>query len=113
MTKAKSIDAYIAALPDQRQALAEEIRAAILAAVPDASQSIRYDMPAFHLGGNRYLYFAMWKAHVGLYPIYALPKDLESRVAPYRAKTDTLQFTYKDGVPLDLICDLARFKAQG
>jgi uncharacterized protein YdhG (YjbR/CyaY superfamily) len=111
LSKHADIEAYIAALPDDRKVLAEDIRKTILKAVPRAAQSIRYDMPAFHMGGDRYLYFAMWKAHVGLYPIYALPTDLEARVTPYRAKTDTLQFKYKDGVPLDLIRDLARFKA--
>ncbi|MEO8531256.1 MAG: DUF1801 domain-containing protein [Deltaproteobacteria bacterium] len=111
MSKHANIDAYIAALPDDLQALARDIRATILSAVPGAAQSIRYDMPAFHMGGDRYLYFAMWKAHVGVYPIYALPEELEARVAPYRAKIDTLQFKYKDAVPFDLIRDLARFKA--
>lgn len=110
---AASVEDYIAALPAERQTVARAIRAAILARVPGAPETIRYGMPAFGMGGTRYLYFAMWKAHVGLYPIYALPEALEARVAPFRAKIDTLQFKYRDGVPLDLIGDLAAFKSQG
>ena len=113
MTKPESIDQYIDTLPPERQALARDIRAAIQAAVPEAEGVISYAIPCFILAPKRRIYFALWKAHVGLYPIYVLPPELEARVAPYRAKTDTLQFKYKDAVPLDLIADLARFKAKG
>ena len=112
-TKPATVDVYIAALPETQRPVAEAIRTAILSRVPGAAQSVRYGMTAFQIAGTNYLYFAMWKAHVGLYPIYGLPDELEARVAPYRAKTDTLQFKYRDGVPLDLIGDLAAFKARG
>lgn len=110
MTAPATVDAYIAALPAPQQDLARALRSAILAGAPNAAQSIRYGMPAFHLGGRAYLYFAVWKAHCGLYPIYGLPEALETRVAQYRAKTDTLQFPHKAPLPLDLITDLAGHK---
>lgn len=108
--KPVTIDAYLAALPEALRARGEAVRAAILSVAPGVPQSIRYDMPAFHFGGRSYLYFAVWKAHVGLYPIYGLPDDLEARVAGYRAKTDTVQFMHKHDLPAQLIADLARHK---
>jgi uncharacterized protein YdhG (YjbR/CyaY superfamily) len=108
MSKHADIDAYIAALPEERKALAQEIRATILKAAPDAEQVISYAIPCFIVAPKRRLYFAVWKAHVGLYPIHDLPAALEARVAPYRATPDTLQFKYTEPMPFDLIGDLAR-----
>lgn len=109
--KPASIDAYIAALPEDLQAVAQSVRQAILDGAPGAVPSISYAIPAFRMGPRSSLYFAVWKAHVGLYPIYGLPSGLEARVAPYRAKKDSLHFPHKAPVPLDLIRDLAAFKA--
>jgi uncharacterized protein YdhG (YjbR/CyaY superfamily) len=109
--KPASIDAYIAALPEERRELAETVCQAILDGAPGAIPSISYAIPAFTMGPRSSLYFAVWKAHLGFYPIYGLPPGLEARVAPYRAKKDTLHFPHKAPVPLDLIRDLAAFKA--
>ena len=48
-------------------------------------------------------YVGAWKHHIGLYPIPALPPDLEANVAPYRTKIDTVRFSYKQPIPYDVI----------
>lgn len=102
--------AYVASLAEPLRGTAEGVRAAILRAAPDAEEAIRYGMPAFLYAGKPFLYFAVWKSHVGVYPVYADAGELEPTVAAYRDKKDTLRFELKRPVPLDVIDAVARYK---
>jgi uncharacterized protein YdhG (YjbR/CyaY superfamily) len=108
MTKHSTVDDYIAALPDPVRQVAIDLRQTIMAAAPNANNTIRYDMPAFNIGETTFLYFACWKKHVGLYPIYKGDEAFEGLVGPYRAKKDTVQFMYRDPLPKELVIKIVR-----
>src|SRR4029453_1912350 len=63
------VDAYLAALPADQRQLLEGVRAAVRRLVPDAQDTISYDMPAFKLGGRFLVSYAGWKRHCSLYPL--------------------------------------------
>ena len=108
MSKPVDIDAYVAGLPVEHRLLAEQVRSAIRAVAPDAIETIRYGMPAFQIAGATIIYFAIWKKHVGLYPIYRGDPDYEAELAPYRSKTDTVNLPFKTALPVDLIGRIVR-----
>ena len=103
MSGPTTVDAYAAALPYHSREVLETIRRLIAARVPGVEESIRYQMPAFTFDGIYLVYVGAWKHHIGLYPIPPLPADLEAEVGPYRTKTDTVRFLYKQPIPYDLI----------
>jgi uncharacterized protein YdhG (YjbR/CyaY superfamily) len=103
MTKPADIDAYIAGLSEEARPIAEAIRRTIRTAAPASGEKLSYGIPAFVIDGRNFLYFAMWKKHVGLYPIYRGDAAYEEALAPYRAKTDTVQFMLHSPIPHDLI----------
>lgn len=108
-TKAPAtVDAYVAGFPDGIREVLEQVRDALRRAVPGGEEKIRYGMPAIMFRDRYGIHFAGWKKHVGLYPVGELEPDLEAEVAPHRAKTDTVQFFYADGVPYDLVERIAR-----
>jgi uncharacterized protein YdhG (YjbR/CyaY superfamily) len=109
--KAEDVSTYINGLPANLRDIAESIRAAIRGAVPECEESIKYGMPAYALGGCRFIYFAVWKKHVGLYPIYRHDSELEARLAPFRSKKDTVQFDLKQPISLELVARVARAQA--
>ena len=47
----KTIDEYIAGFPKDVQVILDKIRRTITKAVPDAEETISYQMPTFTLGG--------------------------------------------------------------
>ncbi len=98
-----TVDAYAAALPNQPRDVLDRIRRLIATRVPGVRESIRYQMPVFTIDGIYLVYVGAWKHHIGLYPIPALAPDLEADVAPYRTKTDTVRFLYKQPIPYELI----------
>jgi len=100
---ATTIEEYLAERPDDVRPALEEVLATFRRALPGAEERIRYDMPAFLLGDRYGIHFAGWKQHVGIYPVARLAPALEAEIEPHRAKKDTVQFRYEDGIPHDLL----------
>ena len=104
----ETVDDYIAAAdPGARETLTR-LREIILAALPGSAEKIRYGMPAIAVSGTRWLHFAAWRRHVGLYPVPPLEPDLEERVGPYRTTTSTVRFPLAEPIPFDLVAEVAR-----
>lgn len=108
--KPKSVDAYIRALPPDKRSVAERMRAVIRSTAPEATEAVKYGMPAFLLAGRPFIYFAVWKKHVGVYPIYGASPELEAQIAPYRHKTDTVRFGLDAPIDYALVASLVAFK---
>ena len=99
----QTVDEYLATFPDDVREVLEHVRAAIHAGVPDGAEKMRYGIAAVMLGGRYAIHFAGWKQHVGLYPVPRLDGALEEEIAPFRAKTDSVNFPYAKPVPYELI----------
>jgi len=98
-----TVDEYISSFPDDVRFHLEEIRRRIRAAVPEASETISYQIPTFTLDGSAFVYVAGWKHHIAVYPIPTGDESLEQVLAPYRAAKGTLKFPLKEPIPYDLI----------
>lgn len=97
---------YILALPEAARDVAEAIRQTIRDAAPGSVESVKYGIPTFKIDGRSIIYFAVWKKYVGLYPIYRGTEAFEARISPYRAKKDTVQFSLRAPMPLELITSI-------
>ena len=59
------------------------------------------------------IYFAGWKEHYSLYPASdRLVKAFKRDLAPYKISKGTIRFPLDEPVPLKLIADIAKFRAQ-
>ena len=61
----KSVDSYVAQLSVEQRAIADALRAAVIAAAPGATESIKWSQPVFELGGP-ICWIKAHKAHVTL-----------------------------------------------
>lgn len=102
-TGPQTVDVYLSTFPDDVRAVLQGVREAIHAGVPDGEEKMRYGIAAVMLGGRYAIHFAGWKHHVGLYPVPRFDGALEAEIAPYRAKTDSVNFPYARPVPYELI----------
>jgi uncharacterized protein YdhG (YjbR/CyaY superfamily) len=108
----QSVDAYLEAQPEPARGALDRVRAAIRRAVPDAEESISYNMPTYKLGGERLIYFAAWKAHVSLYAATAgVVAALGDALKPYPIEKGTIRFSLDQPIPVKLIEQIARFRA--
>lgn len=103
MTRYTSVDEYIKAQPAAIADRLINIRNIFHDVLPETTESIRYQLPAFSVG-REHLYMSAYKNHIGLYPMYGIP-ELEEEVQLYRGKNtkDALHFKHSDPLPVDLI----------
>jgi uncharacterized protein YdhG (YjbR/CyaY superfamily) len=107
------VDAYIAAAPAAVQAQLHELRAAIRAEAPKATEKMSYGIPFYEYGGkpgtlaSRLIYFAAQKNHIALYPAGGA-KGLEQ----YLTERSTLRFPLGKPLPMAKIRSLVRARVK-
>ena len=106
------IDDYIAKFPDTTQARLLRLRATIKKAAPKAEERIGYDMPGYYLNGPL-VYFAAYKAHIGVYPTPLGIAEFEEELSVYVNAKGSVQFPLDKPMPWGLITRIvkARVKA--
>jgi uncharacterized protein YdhG (YjbR/CyaY superfamily) len=98
----ESIDAYLASVPLGSKRILEEIRKIIRINVPNATETISYQMPAFKLN-RTFIYFAAFKKHIGIYPPVKGNKTLIVALQPYAGEKGNLKFPLNQPMPYELI----------
>ena len=111
-TRFTSVEDYLASFPDDVRRVLEEVRAAIRAAVPEAEETIAYDMPTYRVDGRSLVHFAGWTSYVSVYPLpgpgSAADPDLEDDLAAYRATRGTGRFPLDRPIPYPLVTRVVR-----
>jgi uncharacterized protein YdhG (YjbR/CyaY superfamily) len=112
-TDLKSVDEYISTHSEDVQAVLQRVRGAIGKAVPDAEETISYQIPTFKLHGTYVIYFAGWKRHYSIYPVTdGLIDAFKDELAPYEVEKGTVRFPLSQPVPVKLIERIAKFNAK-
>lgn len=106
----RDVDAYLAQFAPEVRARLQKIRATIRRAAPRAVESIGYGIAAYKLDGPL-IYFAGFKAHIGLYPMtVGVKAAFAEQLAIYPGSTGTVRFPHDRPVPYGLIGKIARFR---
>jgi uncharacterized protein YdhG (YjbR/CyaY superfamily) len=97
---ARWIDEYIAALPQHQARALSELRAALVAAAPDALETISYSLPALRLRKKVLVYYAAFKDHLSLFPASgSVMSKLGPELRDHFAGKGTIQFTPDHPLP--------------
>lgn len=112
--KPPTVDAYIAAAAPEAQTTLSVLRALIRATIPEAEESIWYNVPFYRLHGAELAGFSVLKAHVsfGFGPSVLEPVDratLEAR--GYVLGKGTMRIRFDQDVPVAEIRKILRAKA--
>ncbi len=97
-----TIDEYLAGFSGRTRALLEELRAAVRAAAPEATERISYRMPTFFLEGNL-VHFAAFKEHIGFYPTPSGIEGFAEELSKYSGGKGSVRFPLDEPLPLDLV----------
>ncbi len=104
----ETIDAYIAAQPEEARQYLKAVRSAIRQVLPEAEEKISWSMPTFWKKHN-IIQFAGFQKHIGLYPGPEAVETFAERLKGYKTSKGTIQLPYDKPLPLDLIGDIARW----
>jgi uncharacterized protein YdhG (YjbR/CyaY superfamily) len=104
MTTPASVDAYLAALPEERRGPMAQLRATAREAAPGAEEVITYTMPGLRLAGRFLVSYDAFARHYSLFPASdAVRAALGDELLPYLAGKGTIRFPADAPLPLDLV----------
>jgi uncharacterized protein YdhG (YjbR/CyaY superfamily) len=114
MAAVSSVDDYLAALPEDRRAAMQELREAINAAAPEATETIAYQMPALRSHGGQFLVsYAAFKKHYSLFPASeAVVEALGDEVKPFLAGKGTIQFPADSPIPIATVTKIVKIRVE-
>jgi uncharacterized protein YdhG (YjbR/CyaY superfamily) len=112
-TTPTTVAAYIAGFPRPVQAILRRVRGIVRKAVPNAEESISYQIPTYKLNGRPVIYFAAFKEHYSVYPSNTrLVAAFKDELAGYEMSKGTIRFPLSEPVPVKLIQGIVKFRAK-
>jgi uncharacterized protein YdhG (YjbR/CyaY superfamily) len=109
--KPADIDEYIAAFDPGVRAILQRIRETVRRAAPEAREVISYGIPAFKQK-HVLVYFAAFKAHIGLYPPVHGDAKIEAAAARYAGEKGNLRFPLDEAIPYKLIERITKLRVR-
>ena len=109
--KPTSVEEYFSWFPSDIRAKLQQIRETLRVALPEAKEVISYHMPAFKTT-EVLVYYAAAKSHLGYYPTNSGVEEFKKELAEYVTSKGAIQFPYDRELPLDLIAQIAQFRAE-
>ena len=90
----------------------DTLRAAIRSAVPEATETISYQMPAFRHLGRVLVSYGAFKDHVSLFPMsMAVIRAHEHELGDRHTGKGTIQFDLGKPIPTSLVKKLVKARA--
>ncbi|MGA8764467.1 MAG: DUF1801 domain-containing protein [Candidatus Sulfotelmatobacter sp.] len=101
--KPKTVDEYLAGVPEPARSTLKKIRAAIRsAAPPETTETISYGIPAFKYKGML-MWFAAFSGHCSLFPTKSVIRAFKDELGPYEISKGTIRFPVDKPLPATLL----------
>jgi len=109
--KPATVSEYIAAAPAAARKKLREMRTAVRAAAPHASEGIKWSMPAF-FGKRILVMFAVHQNHIGFYPMPSAVKAFAKELSKYHTAAGSIQFPLDKPLPVGLVKRITAFRVK-
>ena len=104
MAGPSSVEDYLSQVPVEARAALEKLRKTIMAAAPNTTETISYQMPTFKYQGRALVGFAAFKKHCSLFPYSGRVIDAHNKeLGPYETSKGTIRFTADKPLPAALV----------
>jgi uncharacterized protein YdhG (YjbR/CyaY superfamily) len=104
----KSVDEYLADIPEPARTTLEKMRAVIRSAVPpESTEVISYGMPAFK-HKKVLVWFAAFAKHCSFFPTGAVMEAFKSELKGFSTSKGTIQFPTDKALPSTLVKKLVK-----
>jgi uncharacterized protein YdhG (YjbR/CyaY superfamily) len=104
----KSVEEYLAGVPEPARSTLNQLRAAIRSAVPPGStETISYRMPAFK-HKKVLVWFAAFSNHCSLFPTAAVVEAFKSELKGFSTSKGTIHFPIDKPLPIALVRKLVK-----
>lgn len=108
----KSVDEYLARIPQPARSTLQKVRAAIRsAAPPEATETISYGIPALRCNGVL-MWFAAFSKHCSLFPTASVIEKFKDELKGYTISKGTIQFPTDKPLPAALIQKMVKARVE-
>jgi uncharacterized protein YdhG (YjbR/CyaY superfamily) len=101
--KAKTVDAYIESMPEKRREALAKVRSVILETIPEAEESMRYNMPTYDAAGDFLAALASQKQYISLYMQSEVVSIHSDDLSHLNVGKSCIRFTKLEKLPLDVV----------
>src|ERR1035441_3554265 len=99
----KTVDEYLARVPEPARTTLNKIRAVIRSVVPsETTEAISYGVPTFKYKVP-VIWFAAFSKHCSLFPTAAVIEKFQNELKDYRTSKGTIQFPVDKPLPASLV----------
>lgn len=110
MEKIDTIDNYLAKLDQRRVDELQRLFEIVKKEVPEAEQSIAYEMPAFKYKNKPLIYFGVFKDHLSIFPTSGPIAEIETELEAYTTGKGTLSYKLEEPFPEELLKKIIRVR---
>jgi uncharacterized protein YdhG (YjbR/CyaY superfamily) len=103
----KTVDEYLAALPEEVRTVLIKLRKTIKSTAPKAEEAISYGMPAYKNHGAL-VYFAAFKNHCSFFPGSSQVVKLYDELKSFKTAKGTIQFTIDKPLPVTIVKNIVK-----
>jgi len=107
-TSSKDVNAYLAAIPEDKRATLQKLRRIIKSAAPEAVEVISYQIPVFKYKGRLLVGFGAAKNHCALYGMSYILKMHKKELKSYDTSKGTIRFPAEKPLPAALVKKLVK-----
>ena len=108
----KSVEEYLARVPETARGMLEELRAAIRSVVPaEATEIISYRIPAIKYKGVL-VWYAAFANHCSLFPTAAVIGEFKNELKGFTLSKGTTQFPTNKPLPVPLIKKIVKARVK-
>ena len=102
----KTVDDYLAALPEGQRSTLKKLRTTIKAVAPEAAESISYGIPSFKYKGRPLIHIGAAKHHCAIYGL--VPDAFKDELKQYDTSKGTIRFPADKPLPETLVRKLIK-----
>jgi uncharacterized protein YdhG (YjbR/CyaY superfamily) len=112
MIATTAVEEYLARAPQAHRMALEELREAVLSAVPDPEEVIRRGVPAYRYEGRPLVSIGDAQGHVSLYVMYgATLRAHTPELQGFDTSNTVVRFDPNESIPVGLVAKLVRARA--
>ena len=106
--KDKGVDVYLEGLTPKRKEALEQVRSLILNTVPDAEESMKYNMPTYDYAGEGLCAFASQKQYMSLYMDVDLVEEHTDELSHLNVGKSCIRFSKLENLPLETVEEILK-----
>jgi uncharacterized protein YdhG (YjbR/CyaY superfamily) len=103
-------DDRLAQVPEPARSTLQSLRETIRAAVPEATETVSYGLPAFKYRGKPLLALGAARDHCSLHLMGYIPKELEADLEKYETSKGAVRFPLDEPLPASLVRKIVKVR---